>query len=287
MGGSARQDASGRRCEPDAPGSLSHCPVRDEPRQARVARLDAEQMGITVVVEEAKQHIASLKPRVPTLLLHLPSDVGDPNVVLDDHPITSAVIGVPIPLDPGSHRVVVAAPGRVSFTRTIRMKEGKSLDLEVALDAAPATVASSTAAPAPASATPVAASALPVAADASLPKQGEKSARTAGFVLVGVGGAAILAAGVFQLLRSSAIGDIDERCPSHTDCDPGLRDTRDKAVRYATMSGVAAGLGVVLAGTGAYFLLTSRGAAEKGGASVAVVPAVWQGGAQMTGVVRW
>ncbi|MBI5534459.1 MAG: PEGA domain-containing protein [Deltaproteobacteria bacterium] len=246
------------------------------------AKLDATQAGINTVVEEASQHIASLKPRIPTLVLRLPSDAGELNVVMDGRAVSSAVLQVPIPLDPGNHRVEVSASGRATFSRTISLKEGQQLDLEIVLDPAPATSSV-----APASSARLAATALSAAPDEGSPKQADKPGRTAGFVLLGAGGAALVVSGVFQLLRSSAISDIDASCPSHTDCDPGLRDTRDRAVRYGTMSGVAAGLGVVLAGAGTYFLLTSKGAPEKGGASVSIQPSLHARGVQMTGVVRW
>src|SRR5580700_9176679 len=58
----------------------------------------------------ARQHFAQVDPRVPRLLLRLAAGApADTSVRRDDVTLGAAAFGVPLPLDPGAHRITVIA----------------------------------------------------------------------------------------------------------------------------------------------------------------------------------
>ncbi len=75
----------------------------------------------------AKQRAAALKARLPKLELTL--DLGAPpgtRVLRDDIAVDPGALGVAIPVDPGSHHIVVKAPGRADVEVTVDAREGKT-----------------------------------------------------------------------------------------------------------------------------------------------------------------
>ena len=62
--------------------------------------------------EYAKSHADALEPRLPKLTLKLASD-APPNTTVQEGDVSysGAAFGVPLPIDPGKHTLVVAAPG--------------------------------------------------------------------------------------------------------------------------------------------------------------------------------
>jgi hypothetical protein len=107
---------------------------------------------------------------------------------------------------------------------------------------------------------------------------------------MGTGGAALVAAGVSTAVRSSAISEIDEACPSHQNCDPSLRETQDHAQRYGVMAGALAvvGTALVAGGVGILLLMPDRESNEPAqGVSVALFPNATRAGGGVTGVMPW
>lgn len=105
-------------------------------------------------------------------------------------------------------------------------------------------------------------------------------------MLVGTGGALLVGSAVSVIVRSSAISDIDNRCPSHTDCDPSLRDTRDQAQTFGTLAAVLGGLGAATVGAGGY-LVWSSSPGQTDETNFAIRPAIHPEGLSMSGVVVW
>ena len=88
-----------------------------------------------------------------------------------------------------------------------------------------------------------------------------KTKRTIGWIGVGVGAAFIISSFVTMAIRAGDISDLDSACPGGQ-CprsrEAELTSTRDEAQTLGPVAGVLAGVGVVSAGVGTYFLLTSR-----------------------------
>jgi hypothetical protein len=85
-------------------------------------------------VAQAKAELSQVEPRVPRLVVRVePSSVTSPHMQIDGQSVPSALIGEPIPLDPGSHRVMVFAPGYVSSEQVVLLKDGDSKTVPVGL----------------------------------------------------------------------------------------------------------------------------------------------------------
>jgi PEGA domain len=75
-------------------------------------------------VDQAKGELAQVEPRVPKLLVQVaPGTVANAQMQIDGQSVSGALIGEPIPLDPGSHRVRVSAPGFASAEQEALLKE--------------------------------------------------------------------------------------------------------------------------------------------------------------------
>lgn len=219
-----------------------------------------------------------VRAKVALLTVRLPSGVQNVSVELDGKPLSAAVLGVPMPINPGEHRLRAVAVGRTTFARELLLGTGEVLQLAVELPVA--TTVPSVAAPV-AAATP--APREPLTEDSSVP--------TRTIVLVGEASlfAAALSTGiVFTVARSSA-SDRYERAnrsvldqvggsdPDGTACSPPragcvqleeARQDRERAGAFALGGFVAAGVSGAALGL-TYWLWPSGGAPADVRASVA------------------
>ncbi len=87
----------------------------------------AEQRREVEVARESKTKIAALQKRVPTLLVRLPQEAHDVIVAVDDRPMSAALVGTRVPVNPGERRITVRAGSHTkTFERTIRFVEGQA-----------------------------------------------------------------------------------------------------------------------------------------------------------------
>ncbi len=76
----------------------------------------------------AAAHADDLTPRVPRVTIRLSSEAPPEAVVtLDDVPLDRVSLGVELPIDPGRHSIVVAAPSAPKRRYTLTMAEGQSV----------------------------------------------------------------------------------------------------------------------------------------------------------------
>ncbi|WP_438009110.1 hypothetical protein WME89_10640 [Sorangium sp. So ce321] len=122
--------------------------------RATYRRLVSEELApgspraFVVAKGDAKQELAALEPRIPTLEVTVTGTAqGGVKLALDGKPITPAT---PVELDPGEHRLVAVVPGQRTVTKTLRLREG-TRD-HVLLDLTPPSPAASPPDRAPASA---------------------------------------------------------------------------------------------------------------------------------------
>jgi len=88
----------------------------------------------------ARQRLEVLEPRVPWLVLRVPSDRSDATVTLDGAALAPAAWGKDMPVDPGPHVAAATAEGRARFEEAFELHEGEHRVIEVtmpALSAAP------------------------------------------------------------------------------------------------------------------------------------------------------
>jgi hypothetical protein len=236
----------------------------------------------------AKQHMASVEKRVPHLTLNASAGLSDrARVMRDDVQLGSASFGVALPVDPGTHAVVVRVPGHVDRRVVVTLKPGDAQMITLAAGEVESTAAASVA--------PLAPNVAP-----STPERpgraGTNPARVIGVVLgvagiagVGVGGVA----GAFVLSKKSIVDD-----PSHCDqvthaCDrTGTNAARDgRTLSAASTVGFAAGAALLVAGVIA-LAVGGSGDGGKGGSHAAAalavpVPEAYPGGGGLSVVGKF
>jgi hypothetical protein len=78
----------------------------------------------------ATQHAAALEPQLCRLRLEMSAPPLSTEVKIDGQPLGAAIWGTDIPLDPGTHAIVVSAPGKQPWLRTITLGPGQTMDRE-------------------------------------------------------------------------------------------------------------------------------------------------------------
>jgi hypothetical protein len=230
-------------------------------------------------LDDAKKEVDAVAAKVGAVTITVKAtgggDIPDPQVVLDEHPINSASLGVRRAIDPGPHVLRATAdgykPGELKFSITEGGSADEPLMLEKDLSAPPVA-----AGPAPAAA-PVASSTSTV----DLTTQGPSKARKiAPWVAFGVGGAGLVVGGITGILaigkHSTLSGECNPDCSSST--------AKSDLDSYHSI-GVVSDVGFIVAGVGgavgAVLLLTQPKAQPTTG--LRVVPVVGPGTVGATG----
>jgi hypothetical protein len=178
--------------------------------------------------------------------------------------VSSALWGVPAPVDPGDHVIIVSAPGFETYTQTVNVKgEGAVVEVKV-----PALV-ESTAQPAPAPTSgeptgePAPGGATPPADSGAVEVSDGSGQRTVGYIVSGVGVLGLGLGGYFGLRAINKNSDAERECPRGDRCDTQLGVTfTEEAQDAAVVSNVAFAAGGALLATGIVLLLTAPSSAE-------------------------
>ena len=149
-----------------------------------VARAEAADQGVATVVDEARDHAASVRGRVPKLLIVLPAG-ADAKVEVDGQVISSGLLARALPFDPGRHIIAASSPGQ-AFSREVTISEKEEKRIEVAFTSVPVAAAPKVA-PAAAPPPPSPASTSSPAASANASDSGHASggSSTLGWIAVG------------------------------------------------------------------------------------------------------
>ncbi|MGK4000547.1 tetratricopeptide repeat protein [Sorangium sp. So ce1024] len=223
------------------------------------------------------QELTALEPRLPRLVIQLAQGAPVPaEVLLDQTPLPQGSIGSELPVDPGTHVIVVRwAEGRQTEAP---VSLGEGARKEVRLDPPPvATTPQPTpdvsAAPPPTpgvSTAPQPPSPPPVSASGS-PSSGR---RTLAFVIGGVGVAALGGSLITGGLALGTKGELEDECPTPSQCSDRGMSLRSQGQTLTTTGTVLGALGLAGIGAGLVLLLTT----PEQGTSVAFTPAVLPGG---------
>lgn len=194
----------------------------------------------------ARERIAAIEPKLGKLVV----DIAAANVVpgltatRGEVSITSAALGTPLPVDAGMYKIEVTAPGYRPWSSPAEVRDGSTTTIRIpALEKLPAE------GPAPTAKTEEEPSPPPPPPP---PKTGR---RMAGFVVGGVGLAALGIGTVFGLQTLSKKSASDNRCAGG--CTEEGKRRMDEAYTSATYSNIGIGVGIVGVSVGAYLLLTS------------------------------
>lgn len=210
------------------------------------------------------KRIGDLGPRVPRLTIRLVPDVGDAVVTLDGASVSHAVLGTPLPVDPGEHHIEASAPNRPPLSRSVTVRERDVTAVELELTEPPS--------PRPAPA-PVAAPAAEVPAapppPAETPPAPAGPSRTG--ALLATAGAVVLAGGgvgAFVAAGDAHTQAVDQ-CAQTVSTSADACSSQKNGVHVWDWTAAGAWLGAAAVGTLAVVLWTSTGSAPSTSASSA------------------
>jgi hypothetical protein len=221
----------------------------------------------------AQQESSGLDARLAAITIKLDGVKGAVTVTNDGEKVPPALIGLPLPVDPGSHTFVATGTDLKSDPVTVTLAEGgrESITLTVKLapgtqspDAAAAVPSTApAAAPAPgATAAPAAATSAPPGTADQVASGGSNGAKIGGFVALGVGVVGVGLGTVFLLESRSKKSDADALCHSNG-CPLSQKSQIDSLDDSYTSDGTISvvGYGVGAAGliTGVILLAVSGG----------------------------
>jgi hypothetical protein len=215
----------------------------------------------------AQKALDAALPRIAKLHVHVdPSTAPGLQVKLDDEVLPAAALDVDRPTDPGAHQLDVTATGYAEVRTSVTLAEGASqtVPIQLAPVAAPvaaiAPVGAGVTAITPASTAPVATTPdqgpAPLAPSPATPPpdQGGSSGsgtRTAGFVLLGVGGAGLAVGTIFGVLALSSKSTVDDECGNHkSTCPASAQSNIDSMKTRGTIATIGFIGGAALAATG-------------------------------------
>ena len=87
--------------------------------------------------QAAKERLEKIRPQIAGLVVMLEGDTTAAELSLDGRVIEMVLLSVPVPVDPGDHRLVVRRAGKEVLTREIRILEGENQKVHLALPARP------------------------------------------------------------------------------------------------------------------------------------------------------
>ena len=211
------------------------------------------------------KRIGDLGPRVPRLTIRLVPDVGDAVVTLDGASVSHAVLGTPLPVDPGEHRIEASAPNRPALGQsvTVRERDVTAIDLELPEPPPPRPAPARVAPPAaelPAAPPPLPPPAETLPAPAGPSRTGALLATVGAVVLAGGGVGAFVAAG-------NAHTQAVNQCAQTVSTSADACSSQKNGVHVWDWTAAGAWLGAAAVGTLAVVLWTSTGAAPSTSAS--------------------
>lgn len=224
---------------------------------ARRAWLDMKRALVTMPADakydgwekDAETAAARLKPKVATVFVDVvvkspegegpASERSGVEVFVNGENLGTNLVGTPLERDPGTYRVRVQAQYAQPVESEVALAAGDTKHLTLRLVQVP-----------------------PEKPGAEVDTG--KGKRTTGLVLMGVGAATLIGSGITFLIRSGAKSDVDEKCPSHTNCDPSLSDTVDRGKLMSTLTTVLFPVGLVVAGAGVGLFVWGNNSKEPG-----------------------
>lgn len=198
----------------------------------------------------ARTRATALEPRLSrlTITVDARARLEGLTVKRDAVPVAAPLWDTAAPVDPGRHQIEASAPGHRPWTTEVTVStEGQALRVDIpVLEPAPAELV-----------TPSGANAAPPdhAPDASQAK-GPSAKRVAGYIVLGVGSASLITAGVLGAKAIQQHSLYEDRCSGGKTCTSEYQDYYDTYQTNQTLAFVAAGVGVVGVGVGLYLLLS-------------------------------
>jgi len=208
-----------------------------------------------------------LEPKLPKLKVDVSNAVASLSVYRADVKLEPGSFGVGLPVDPGEVSVTVRRGDQVLKTETVAAKESETVSVAFDLAALDKEFPEEKPAPAP---TTTAAPSVTVAPPPPPPPS--SSQKTIGYVVGGVGVAALVTAGVLEIIALNKKSQADEpdQCLNGY-CSPNGFETVDSAKSYASIGQWVGIGGVLFTAVGATLIFTAPSAPETAGKPAARV----------------
>ena len=210
------------------------------------ARARAQTEGNAGIEEEAEKRATALEPRLPKLTVVVAGAPADLEVTRDGVALGAASMGVALPMNPGTHTLVVHAKGHEDRAESVTLAEGENKRVDLKMGGLR----------------------VEKPATASAPGGDREARGMSPLVFVGFG-TAIVGVGVgvgTGILAFGKASTAKDACPNER-CTPIGMEAVDSGRTLAAISTIAFIVGGVGAGIGLYGLLFVKPAA---GSSVAV-----------------
>ncbi|MBN1608793.1 MAG: hypothetical protein JW940_19355 [Polyangiaceae bacterium] len=208
--------------------------------------------------EVAQDRADAIKPNLAYLTLRVAEpDVPGLEVQRDGQVVRAATWGVPVPVDPGEHRIQAQRPNAQAWSRLVNVPPGPG-NIEVQVPPlTEAQVAPRAVAPAPPP--PPQPRPAPPAQPSQADANPGRTQRTWGWVAIGAGGTGLLVGGVFALLAKKADEEASKECrpDDPTLCSSEGVSLGETATARGNAATLATGLGAALLVTGGVLLWTA------------------------------
>lgn len=230
-----------------------------------------------------RERAAALEPRLNRLVIETADP--DPRLVIkrDDLPLDKESWGKATAVDPGSYVIVAKAPGKKSWTKTVKVEATSKIvtvevpELELAEKKAATPAVAAKAAPAVAAEKKL----PPPSTDAPLSDRSSSSPKVKLLMLGGAGVAALGVGTFFAVRYKSANDDAKGICPSSVGCtrtEISQHDSKvDKATTARTWAYIGFGTGALALGSAAVLYLLN-GSEQPKQATIRALPTVGERG---------
>ena len=228
----------------------------------------------------AREQIAVLEAKLPRVILQVNAPEPRLTITWDEQSMASAVLGTPLPVDPGKHRIAASAPGKKPWSQEIKVpaEKGEVLVAIPALEAAELVIPPPTPPPAPAlTTTPPPAPPLPVAPP---PAPAGNEAMIAVYTGFGIGGLGVVVGTVTGILTLSKASSIRSGCTlgmPPTGCPTNDAGSISATGTLANASNVSFALGAAGLAVGVVGLILRPRDAPRATGGLEVTPTVGPG----------
>lgn len=206
------------------------------------ARSRAQVENNSAIQEEAEKKAKALEARIPKLTVALPPNAPkDAEVVRDGVALGSASFGVPLPVNPGAHSLVVRAKGFEDATTTVTLAEAESKTVQLKLGAARPVE------PAPVVVVPP--------GGATKPDEPAKGTSPLAYVGFGVAAAGLAAGMITGVLALGAASEAKTDCPGGVCANSQAKDDAESGKTMGTISTISFIVAGVGAAVGVYGLI--------------------------------
>lgn len=239
-------------------------------REVTLAKLESDASQVLRDAQtDAQREYESLAARVPQLTVVIEgATVAEVRVSIDEKTLSSALVGVAVPVNPGAHELQ-ARRGEEVVTAKVTLHERdrrearlvfRSVDPTGAAAVPGVEAGSPDAVASSPGAAPLEARAAAASEPAVPPRDGEEGGSIAPWIVVGAGGAMAVAGGVFVVLALDAKSNVEEAAPGTP--WSSVESDHDHVPTYSAVGFSLVGVGVIAVAAGLVWKYALAGNSE-------------------------